>query len=317
MKTLLCALALAPLALAGTRLLTFDARGALTGEAPAVLRTGGLALAPREALLGAARAVLVDEQGRLHPLLWIAGEDADAGVVEIFVGLQAPRGPDAATRMGQHVHSADHAATARAPFEAGGFGPIRRLDCGGARDRGGPLYDEHGLLAGWHAVRAVDGQRLAFAIPLERFNALSATLRLDLPAWNRRDDAAREPNYQRGLGYLWAADFDGALFYFRKAVEARPTHARAWFHLAFAEGKNGHGKARLECYRKAVELDPNYAPARYYLGFSLLLGGDRMGALVEHRRLKDLDEGWAARLKLFLDAAHVDVLDKPHEHREM
>ncbi len=318
MKTVLCALLLAPATLlAGPRLLTFDASGALRNDTPAVFRTGGLALVAREALLGASSAALVDGDGRLHPLLWISGEDTDVGVVEVFVGLQAPRGPDAASKLAGRVRSADHAATAGEPKEAGGFGPVSRLDCGGASDRSGPLYDEHGLLAGWHATRVVDGQTIAFAIPLERFNALSATQRTDLNSWNTRDDAARETNYQRGLGYLWAGEFDGALFYFRKAVQVRPKHARAWYHLAFAEGKNGNGKAKLECYRKAVELEPGYAPAHYYLGFSLLVGGDRDGALVEHRKLKLLDENWAARLKLFLDAAHVDVLDKPHREREM
>ena len=133
---------------------------------------------------------------------------------------------------------------------------------------------------------------------------------LSLAEWNAGHDRTRESTYQRALGHLWAEDFDGALFYFRKAVEIEPANARAWYHLAFVEGKTGHGKAKTAYYRKAIELDPGFAPAHYYLGFSLLMNGDHDGAEAEYRKLKDLDPAWATRLKLFMEAAHVDVLEK-------
>lgn len=298
-------------------LLTYDASGRLLRQDRAVVRPGGFALVPRDALTGAASATLLDDNGGLHPALWISAEDADAGVVELFIGAQAPRGPDPATALGKRVKTSDHEAAVRYTKESGGFGVISRLDCGGAADTlSGPLYDEHGLLLGWHAVKLVDGQPLAFAIPLSRLDAMRATLHLSLAQWNAAHDPAREADYQRGLGHLWADDFDGALYYFRKATEVQPDFARAWYHLAFAEGKLGHGKAKTASYRKSVELDPAFPPAHYYLGFSLLMAGDRDGAVKEYQQLKKLDAGWAARLKLFLDAAHVDILDKgkPHDH---
>lgn len=297
---------------AETVLLTHDATGNLLKQAPVVMRRGGLALAPREALFGAASAQILDDQNRIHPVLWITADDADAGVVEVFVGAQAPKGPDPATAMSRHVKMRHHEADIENTKEAGGFGFISRLDCGGPNDsESEPLYDEHGLLAGWHATRVVDGRITAFAVPLARFDAISQTSLLSVQDWNRSHDRPKEESYQRAMGYLWMEDFDGALFYFQKAVDQDPRNARAWYHLGFAQGKNGHGKAKLACYRKAVELDPQFPPAHYYLGFSLLIGGDRDGALEEYRKLKDLDEGWASRLKLFLDAAHVDVMEKP------
>jgi hypothetical protein len=301
---------------AETVLLTHDASGNLLRQAPAALRKGGLALVPRDAFFGAKSARLIDPDGRMHPVLWISAEDADAGVLEVFVGAQAPAGPDAASSLGRNVLAEGHQASVENTKEAGGFGVISRLDCRGAKEAGGPLYDEHGLLAGWHATREIDGQVLAFAIPLSRFDAISQTMRLSIEDWNVKRDRGRESAYQRAMGHLWVEDFDGALFYFRKAVEAEPQNARAWYHLAFAEGKSGHGKAKTACYKKAVDLDPGFAPAHYYLGFSLLLNGDRDGALAEYKKLKVLDEGWALRLRLFLDAAHVDVLEKgsPAEH---
>ncbi|MBI5283250.1 MAG: tetratricopeptide repeat protein [Candidatus Solibacter usitatus] len=295
---------------AETVLLAHDAKGALLRQAPAVLRAGGLALVGREALFGASSASIIDADGRMHPVLWISAEDADAGVVEVFVGAQAPPGPHGASSMGLRVRVEGHEARVRSTKEAGGFGIISRLDCGGPKETGEPLYDEHGLLAGWHATRAVDGQVLAFAVPLARFESSSQTMRVSLAEWNASRSREKEAAYQRGMGHLWVEDFDGALFYFRKAVETQPENGRAWYHLAFAEGKTGHGKAKTACYKKAVELEPGFAPARYYLGFSLLMNGDRDGALVEYKKLKELDESWALRLKLFLDAAHVDVLER-------
>lgn len=296
-------------------LLTYDGSGRLLRQDRAVVRPGGFALAPREALVGAASAALLDENGGIHPVLWISADDADAGVLELYIGAQAPRGPDPATTLGKRVKTPDHEASVRYTKESGGFGVISRLDCGGPSDtRSGPLYDEHGLLLGWHAVKVVDGQPLAFAIPLARLDAIKATLHLSLAQWNVAHDPAREADYQRGLGHLWADDFEGALYYFQKATESDPGNARAWYHLAFAEGKLGHGKAKTASYRKAVELDPAFPPARYYLGFSLLMNGDRAGALKEYEQLKKLDASWALRLRLFLDAAHVDILDKNHTH---
>jgi tetratricopeptide (TPR) repeat protein len=304
-----CALAAEPL------LLTYDGQGRLTGQHATVVRPGGFALAAREALVGAAAATLLDDGGGLHPVLWISAEDADSGVVEVFVGAQAPHGPDRATSAGQRVKTSDHEARVRYTKESGGYGVISRLDCAApAGHRPGPLYDEHGLLAGWHAVKQIDGQSLAFGVPLARLESINATLHVSLAEWNAAHPPAAETDYQRGLGHLWADDFDGALYYFQKATEARPSDARAWYHLAFAQGKLGHGKAKTAAYRKAVELDPNFPPARYYLGFSLLMAGDRNGAAAEYRQLRKLDAAWALRLKLFLDAAHVDILDKAHQH---
>ncbi len=295
---------------AETVLLTHDAHGKLLKQAPAVLRIGGRALVPREAFFGAAAGTLLDERGRMHPVLWITGEDADAGVVEVYVGAQAPKGPDVSSGWTKHVKMVDHEADSRVMKEAGGFGAISRLNCGGAKDSGsGPLFDEHGLLAGWHATKVVDGQVLAFGMPLSRFEEMSRR-HLSVAEWNARHDAAQESSYQTGIGHLWADDFDGALYYFSRATQAEPGNARAWYHLGFAEGKNGHGKAKIASYRKAVELDPKFAPAHYYLGFSLLLSGDRDGAVEEYEKLRDMDSPWAVRLRLFLDAAHVDVLEK-------
>src|SRR5208283_3340254 len=311
---LLCVLA----ARAEPVLLVHDASGALLRQAPAVLRTAGKALAPREALYGAASALLLDDNHAMYTVAWITAEDRDSGVVELFVGRQAPSGPDAATGPATDVRSAGHAARAGEYRELGGYGTVARLDCAGPNEASGPLYDEHGFLAGWHAVRVVDGQTLSFALPLERIKAgLTEVGPVSVAQWNQRRKLEADEIYSKALGYLWAGDFEGAAFYWRKASVAEPDNARVWYHLAFMEGKTGHSQAKNRCFRRAIALQPGFAEAHYNLGIGLALAGDNAGALEEVKALQTIDEGLARRLEGFLGVAHTDVLpakkkeDKP------
>jgi len=290
------------------RLLTFAADGKLRADAPAILRTGGYTLAPREVLYEAATAMVQDPGGRLHPVLWVTGEDLDAGVVELWIGAQAPEGPQVSSFGSDRVMAAGQRARLVPAKESGAFGLIARLETEQDALASGPLYDEHGLYAGWHASRSIDGRRMSFAIPPERLAAIHQTMRLTLEQWNVLHDAKKEEPYLRAIGYLWAEEFDGALFYFRKSSELTPGLARVWLHLGFVEGKSGLAERRLECYRRAIELDPDLTEAHYLLGFALLMRGDYEGAGKELKILRKLSEPYAQRLELFMKSVHVDVL---------
>ena len=302
---LLCALALR----AEPVLLVHDATGALLRQAPAVLRTQGKALAPREALYGAASALLMDDRHVLHRVVSITAEDRDSGVVELFVGRQAPAGPDAATGLATDTRSAGHVARAGAYRELGGYGLVARLACAGGNEVSGPLYNEHGFLAGWHAVRVVDGQTLAFALPLERLKeGLTEIAPVSVAEWNRQRKPEADEIYAKAMGHVWAADFEGAAYYWRKASEVEPENSRTWFHLAFMEGKTGHSQAKTRCFRKAIALKPDFAEAHYNLGIGLALAGDGEGARAEVKALRPIDEGLARRLEGFLGIEHTDEL---------
>lgn len=304
------ALVLAASLHAGT-LLTYDSSGALRNVSSAVALQPGFHLVSRGALLGAVHAAVLDSRGTLHPVLFISGDDPDAGVAEIFTGHQAPAGPPRAPEIGKTVSCHGATATVRYAKESGSFGWIARLEFpAGVHPAPGAVLDEHGRLLGWHVSKTVDGQPMHFAIPIARFDSVHDSLRLSLAKWNAAQDPRGDPEHQRALGHLWADDIDGARFYFQKAVEARPSHARAWLHLGFVEGKAGRTRRGIECYETAIRLDPQLAPAYYYLGFALVMAGQGGRALALCGKLEKLEPALAQRLRAFIEISHVDRVEK-------
>ncbi len=290
-------------------LLVHDQSGALLRQIRVALRPQGKVLASRDGLYGAASALLLEDQGRVSQVLSITAEDRDSGIVELFVGLQAPAGQDLASQFATTVSMGDHSAKAGEYRSSGGFGPVARLSCSGKGETSGPFYNEHGFLAGWHAVRNINGQPIVFGIPMERvMTGLTSIPPTGISQWNGRRNAEADEIYTKALAYMWADDYEGASFYWRKAREAEPNNARTWYHLAFAEGKTGHSREKTRCFRKAIELKPSFAEAHYDLGIGLALSGDRDGAMNEVKALKPIDESLSRRLEGFLGVVHTDQL---------
>jgi Tfp pilus assembly protein PilF len=285
--------------------------GSFLRQSAVAVRKGGYALIPREALYGASTAMILDARGGMHPVLYVTGDNPDVGVLEVWAGLQLPPGADGSREESPSQVRADgHDSKVVEIKEAGSGGIIGRLDCNHDGLSSAPLYDHHGFLAGWHVVRVVNGVGRGFAIPLSRIEMGNHGGRVEVKDWGRTHDAAREENYQKALGYMWAEDFDGAQFYFRKAAETDSTNARIWLHLGFTEGKQGRSSEKVHCLRRAIELDPDLDLAHYHLGFQLLLNGDHDGAESEVDELQRLNSPYAQRLKTFLEVAHVDRLEK-------
>lgn len=313
---ILCSLSLS----AEPILLVHDQSGALLRQIRVALRPEGRVLASRDGLYGAASALLVDDQGRMSQVVSITAEDRDAGIVELFVGLQAPPGQDMATQPATTISMGDHSAKAGEYRSSGGFGPVARLSCSGKGEMSGPFFNEHGFLAGWHEVRIINGQALAFGVPMERvLSGLTPIPPTAISQWNGQRNAEADEIYTKALAYMWAGDYEGAAFYWRKARETEPSNARTWYHLAFAEGKTGHSREKTRCFRKAIELKPGFAEAHYDLGIGLALSGDRDGAMNEVKALKPIDETLSRRLEGFLGVVHTDELPakKPAARRSL
>ncbi len=72
--------------------------------------------------------------------------------------------------------------------------------------------------------------------------------------------------YDEGLALADNLHFVEANAAFAKAVEADPTHFRAWFNMGIRHGKIPKNVQAMECFKKAVELRPEDAMAHYSLG---------------------------------------------------
>ena len=108
-------------------------------------------------------------------------------------------------------------------------------------------------------------------------------------------------------------------------VVAAGCATRSAIKKGYQASMKGDWDAAVAFYREALTHDPNRIDVKVALERAMrtasgehrrrareLESQDQLpGAIAEYRKLKELDEGWASRLKLFLDAAHVDVMEKP------
>jgi hypothetical protein len=281
-----------------------DAQGRELRRVPALATAGGSCILPRGALTGAASAVLADsgKESRL-----ISGESADFDLARLWFGAPAEQMAFAPMPAQGTLHTASHQTQVEKPFDSPNFGMLWRLrtDKGSPRD-GQVLYDTDNRPVAWYSPRVVEGQLFSFAVPPERLTALTPVL-AGLEEWNARRNVKLDDTYQRAIGYMWVEDYEGASYYLRELVKLEPRNARAWFHLAFAEGKRGKGSERIVCYQKALQLDNDIAEAHYNLALAMIMKGDN-GAAEEHlAQLYRIQSPLAEKLAGFVGIIHVDT----------
>lgn len=109
-----------------------------------------------------------------------------------------------------------------------------------------------------------------------------------------------EQPYSTGLFFLAKEDWEPALRYFIRAVDANPRDPRPWFQAGLCRGKLGDTEGKFRDYRHAIRLDPRYADPHYSLGISYLLVGRHCDAIKEYVLLKSLDATLADRLAQLL-----------------
>ena len=109
-----------------------------------------------------------------------------------------------------------------------------------------------------------------------------------------------EQPYSAGLLFLSHEDWELALRYFVRAVEANPRDPRPWFQAGLCRGKLGDTEGKFRDYRHAIRLDPKYADPHYSLGISFILVGKHCDAIQEYVVLRTLDRELAERLAQLL-----------------
>jgi len=89
--------------------------------------------------------------------------------------------------------------------------------------------------------------------------------------------------FAQGLAAESQGDMDGAVEFYRLAVNYNPSAAGALVNLGAIWFKRRNLASAEECYRNAVRVDPNYALARYNLAH-LLGDTSRLDEAIKHYR---------------------------------
>ncbi|MDQ1317935.1 MAG: hypothetical protein QG588_1590 [Candidatus Poribacteria bacterium] len=77
---------------------------------------------------------------------------------------------------------------------------------------------------------------------------------------------------------------------FLKAIEMKPDHAEAYYHVGYAKENLGQYSEAVEWYQKAVEIKPDYARAYYNLAISLGGIGKREEAIKAYDKVIEISK---------------------------
>ena len=98
---------------------------------------------------------------------------------------------------------------------------------------------------------------------------------------------------EKGMERYNRKDYQGAIEYFRKAIELDHKYASPWNNMGSAYGYLGNYNKEIECYRKAIELDPKYATPWSNMGYSYACLGDYHQTIECSRKAIELDPKFA------------------------
>ena len=98
---------------------------------------------------------------------------------------------------------------------------------------------------------------------------------------------------EKGMERYNRKDYQGAIEYFRKAIELDPKLATPWNIMGYTYGELGDYNKEIKCCRKAIELDPKYATPWNKMGYAYGKLGDYNKAIECCRKAIELDPKFA------------------------
>lgn len=94
----------------------------------------------------------------------------------------------------------------------------------------------------------------------------------------------------KGWKHIEANEWSDAESTFLKAIEMKPDHAEACFHIGYVKENLEQYNEAVEWYQKAVEINPDYARAYYNLAISLGGIGKREEALKAYDKVVEISK---------------------------
>lgn len=200
--------------------------------------------------------------------------------------------------------------------EISGYGKIIQITASiSPGSSGSPVVNMAGQVIGVATLQAAEGQNLNFAVPAERIARLKIgeiqTLSSLTAETQKNKRSAAERFYSQGLAQLSRDDYQRAVSYFDKAVEADPNYAEAWYQAGYSYGLIGKHSESLKASRQAARLRPEWAAAFVNIGASSFALGQYKEAVDAYRQAIRLEED-SAEIQYSL-AASLGKLNRPDE----
>jgi len=99
---------------------------------------------------------------------------------------------------------------------------------------------------------------------------------------------------EKGMERSNRKDYQGAIEYFRKAIELDPKYAYPWNNLGYIYGAMGNHDKEIEYYRKAIALNPKFALPWNNMGETYRTLGSYDKAIECFRKAIELDPEYAS-----------------------
>jgi tetratricopeptide (TPR) repeat protein len=95
--------------------------------------------------------------------------------------------------------------------------------------------------------------------------------------------------FYRGVAYYHKAEYDGAIFYFSKAIEINPKDAKAYNNRGLAYDKKGEHDLAISDYTKALEIDPGDGMAYDNRGAAYFEKGEYEQAILDYSKAIEIN----------------------------
>jgi hypothetical protein len=307
--------------------IVYDHRGKELGFGSGFfVSSAGELLTNHHVIEGASSARIRTSDGRTFPLQVILADDKDSDLARLVAFTNAPvpflrlaqQHPQVGDRivvigspMGLDETVTDGIVSA-VPEEREGQSDLEpaTLQVTAAISEGssgGPVVNARGEVIGVATAFMREGENLGFAVPLERIVTLEQGSPRTFAQWRhpRRRPSAGDL-YLDGLAMQRTGDCAAGLGYFRRALDADPKLAEAWWGRGLCLRDQGAEPDAQTALDRAVALKPQFADAHYDLGIVYADEGQTALATREYGVLKKLSPDLAHKLEDYIaqDGSH-------------
>lgn len=254
-----------------------------TGSGFFITDTGDI-ISNRHVFQGAYRAEAETTKGKF-PITKVLGQDDDNDLVRLSLGRTGRRFrpltmSSSMPKVGEKIMVignplglestvSDGIVSAKRKFKP--FDTVIQITCPiSPGSSGSPVMNMMGEVIGVATFQMVQGQNLNFAIPISHVIALKATEGVKLTDANIVSTdliESMENPFDQGYILFSREQYEGAIPYFKKAVEKDPFHAEVFYYLGMCYRETGATEA-VDAFKKAIEINPNYVKAYYDLGIT-------------------------------------------------